>query len=86
MSSREKAVLDRIVDGVHAVIHVGEAETEHIVPVELLPEGTTEGDWLRVRMRDGEVIEVETDETETTKMKERIAEKMGKLRKRGRRS
>jgi hypothetical protein len=42
------AVVDRIVDGRHAVLLVGEAEVELHVDVTLLPEGTAEGDWLRI--------------------------------------
>jgi hypothetical protein len=42
------AVVDRIVDGRHAVLLVGAAEVELVVDVALLPEGTVEGDWLRI--------------------------------------
>lgn len=44
----DAAVVDRIEDGTHAVLHVGPDEVELIVDVALLPEGTAEGDWLRV--------------------------------------
>lgn len=44
----DAAVVDRIVDGRHAVLLVGEAEVELHVDVTLLPEGTSEGDWLRI--------------------------------------
>jgi hypothetical protein len=44
----DAAVVDRIVDGLHAVLLIGEAEVEVHVDVALLPEGTAEGDWLRV--------------------------------------
>jgi hypothetical protein len=44
----DAAVVDRIVDGRHAVLLVGEAEVELHVDVTLLPEGTAEGDWLRI--------------------------------------
>jgi hypothetical protein len=44
----DAAVVDRIVDGRHAVLLVGPAEVELHVDVALLPEGTAEGDWLRV--------------------------------------
>jgi len=41
-------VVDRIVDGRHAVLLIGPDETELVVDVALLPEGTLEGDWLRL--------------------------------------
>ncbi len=44
----DAAVVDRIEDGTHAVLHVGPDEVELIVDVALLPHGTAEGDWLRV--------------------------------------
>ena len=44
----DAAVVDRIEDGTHAVLHVGPDEVELIVDVALLPEGAVEGDWLRV--------------------------------------
>jgi hypothetical protein len=44
----DAAVVDRIVDGRHAVLLVGEAEVEVHVDVALLPDGTGEGDWLRI--------------------------------------
>ena len=44
----DAAVVDRIEDGTHAVLHVGPDEVELIVDVALLPHDTVEGDWLRV--------------------------------------
>ena len=43
-----EAVVDRIVDGRHAVLLVGADEVELVLDVALLPEGTGEGDWLRL--------------------------------------
>jgi hypothetical protein len=44
----DAAVVDRIEDGRHAVLLLGPHEAELVVDVSLLPEGTVEGDWLRV--------------------------------------
>jgi hypothetical protein len=44
----DAAVVDRIEDGARAVLLVGEAEVELVIDVALLPEGTGEGDWLRL--------------------------------------
>ena len=47
----DAAVVDRIEDDASAVLHVGPDEVELIVDVALLPEGTQEGDWLRLGFR-----------------------------------
>ncbi len=47
----DAAVVDRIEDGTYAVLHVGPDEVELVVDVALLPEGTVEGDWLRIGLR-----------------------------------
>lgn len=81
----EKAVLDRIVDKVHAVLLVGEEERELVVPAALLPPGATPGTWIRVRFDGENLAEAVVDEEETTKAWQRIAEKLSRLRARGRR-
>jgi len=54
----DAAVVDRIEDGRHAVLLVGEAEVELVVDVALLPEGAVEGDWLRLGLTaDAELTE-----------------------------
>ena len=82
----EQAVVDRIVDGAHAVLLVGEGETERIVPAGLLPPGTREGMWLKVRFDGDDLVYAEIDAAATEAAKERIAEKLKQLRARGRRS
>ncbi len=42
----DRAVIDRIVDGDTAVLLVGPTEDPLHVPMEALPEGASEGDWL----------------------------------------
>lgn len=81
----EKAILDRIVDGVHAVLLVGEEEREHVTPLAQLPSGVAPGTWLKLRIVDGSLVEAEIDEEETERARERIAEKLNRLRGRGRR-
>ncbi len=79
----EKAVLDRIEEGQHAVLLVGEEEREFIVPVERLPEGAKAGSWLRVQV-DGEsltILGVDQGEEEAARL--RIEDKMARLRQRG---
>lgn len=72
----QKAVIDRIEDGKHAVLLIGEDETERVLPVENLPEGVREGVWL-ILHEDGSIV---IDEAGTTQVKSRIQEKMALLR------
>lgn len=85
LESQERAVVDRIIDGTHAVLLVGEDETEQVVPSEQLPDETTEGTWLLItRDDDGRIVAIETDESSTAEVEERIASKLDRLRQRGR--
>lgn len=80
-----KAVVDRIEDGTHAVLLVGEEEREFVVAAEQLPAGAREGTWLRARV-DGEVLVVlGIDAGENEAVKQRIDDKLARLRQRGRR-
>ncbi len=82
----ERAVIDRIVDGRHAVLLVGDAQIEHIEPVERLPSDVAEGDWLQVRYCGDALIEVTPDPETTTEMRRRISAKRERLRRRGSRA
>jgi hypothetical protein len=46
--AQDALVVDRIVDGRHAVLLIGPDEIELVIDVDLLPAGTVEGDWLRL--------------------------------------
>jgi hypothetical protein len=78
-------VIDRIVDGEHAVLLVGDAEVEHIVPAHRLPAEAVPGTWLRVRFDDAELVEIAVDARETEEVRARISSKMERLRQRKRR-
>lgn len=80
----EKAVIDRIVGG-RAVLLVGEKETERPVAVADLPPGSVEGVWLQLRFDGDTLVEAVIDQEETERVRARIAEKMDRLRRRGRR-
>lgn len=81
---KEKGVIDRIVDGKHAVLLVGDTEKEFVIPVQKLPSKAKEGTWLRLEL-DGEIIHsVDLDEETTVEQKNRIQNKMALLRERGR--
>ena len=81
----EKAVIDRVEDGDQAVLLVGEDERERIVPVSSLPEKAQAGSWLKVRFEGDELVAVALDLDEAERVKERITDKMARLRQRGRR-
>jgi Protein of unknown function (DUF3006) len=83
---QERAVLDRIVDGAFAVLLVGEAEEERIVPVDRLPPGATPGSRLQVRFEEDILRWAELDAGDTEQARNRIAEKLERLRRRGRRN
>ena len=74
-----KAVIDRF-EGDQAVLLVGEDEDQLIVPRAFLPTGVKEGQWLQVDVEDDRVLSAVIDEAETAKAKERIAEKLERLR------
>ena len=81
----EKAVIDRIEEGEHAVLLVGEDEREWVIPVGRLPSGAVAGTWLRVRIEGEELVDLSVDAEETEQVRQRIADKMARLRQRGRR-
>lgn len=77
-------MIDRIVDSAQAVLLVGETETEHVVPIEQLPDGATEGTWLVLSIGNaGEVADIEIDDQASGEMEKRIATKLDQLRQRG---
>lgn len=85
LESQEKAVVDRIIDGAHAVLLIGDDETEQVLPTKQLPDHVTEGTWPRVTKDDqGRVAKVEVDENSTAEIEERITSKLEELRRRGR--
>ena len=85
-SMAERAVIDRIVDGTHAVLLIGEGQIERIEPVERLPADVAEGDWLQVHYCGDTLVAIERDPDTTSEMRRRIAAKRERLRRRGSRA
>ncbi|HHW72444.1 MAG TPA: DUF3006 domain-containing protein [Firmicutes bacterium] len=87
VNNRQRAVIDRIVDGIFAVLLLEEGREQITVPVDKLPEGSAEGHWLLVRFAGGELIEAELDSAKTEEMRERIRRKrallLERMKKRG---
>ncbi|WP_227935368.1 DUF3006 domain-containing protein [Alkalihalobacillus deserti] len=80
-----KAVVDRIVDGKHAVLLVGDQEVEKVISSSKLPDSVTEGSWVKVEFNGDELVSIEADEKETNQTKKRIKTKMEILRQRSNR-
>jgi len=76
---KEKAVLDRF-EGDLAVILLKDGQDQLVVPINSLPGGAKEGHWLQIETEDGQVISVTVDEEETARIRNRIAEKLNRLR------
>lgn len=81
---QQQAVLDRIVDGLHAVLLVGPDEIELIIPASRLPDGVTDGAWLRLELDGDTVTAIALDPEATAAAQARIDDKLAQLRARGR--
>lgn len=76
----QKAVVDRF-EGDWAVLLVGDREKKLPVPRTRLPRGVREGHWLKVDLDDeGKYQRAVIDEEETARARQRIAEKLDRLR------
>ena len=73
------AVIDRIVDGITAVLLLEEEKIQLNIPLVLLPAGSREGQWLFVQMEDGEFRSAKLDPGKTQNVKERISNKCALL-------
>ncbi len=73
------AVIDRIVDGMTAVLLLEDQEGELLVPIEDIPPGSVDGQWLLLEMEDGLVVGVTFDEQKTQEVKERVGKKRALL-------
>jgi hypothetical protein len=74
-----KAVIDRFEEELAVLILEGSQERVN-VSRGALPKKCKEGSWLQVEIVDGQVREAVLDEEETAKARERIAEKLERLR------
>jgi len=75
----EKAVIDRFEDG-WAVLLVGDEERKLDVPRKSLPRGAREGHWLQVEVEGDQLVSATIDEGATAKAKQRVREKLERLR------
>jgi hypothetical protein len=75
----QSAVIDRF-EGDYAVLFFAGSTTSITVLRRELPERVHEGDYLKLELRDGEVIQVEVDSQATEEARRRIQEKLDSLR------
>ena len=73
-------MIDRFEDG-WAVLLVGEKERKLEVPRRSLPRGAREGHWLQVEVEGDQLVSAVLDREETAKAKQRVREKLERLRK-----
>ena len=72
-----RAVVDRF-EGDLAVLMIGDEPMD--VPRKVLPRKVREGDYLEVTLEDGHIVGVKIDHAETERARQRIAEKLERLR------
>lgn len=77
----ERAVIDRVDEGL-AVLLVGDEERQVVVPLAKLPTGVGPGDWLRVTLERGQLVQAVPDAGETARRGARIQAKMDRIFKR----
>lgn len=75
----EKAVIDRFEES-QAVLLVGEQERKLIVSRKDLPRGAKEGSWLKIELEGERLLSAMIDEDETVRAKQRIADKLERLK------
>ncbi len=75
-----KAVIDRFEED-QAVLLVDDEERKLIVPRRSLPRGSKEGHWLKLELAGDRLVSAIIDHEETSRARQRIAEKLNRLRK-----
>ena len=75
-----KAVIDRF-EGDLAVLILGKEDQRLNVPRNLLPPKAKAGDWLQLDLVGGQPRNIKLDEAETEAARQRIADKLARLRK-----
>lgn len=76
----EKAVIDRF-EGAQAVLLVGDNERQVVIPRKSLPKEAKEGKWLKVELDGEKMVSAVIDEEKTARARQRIMEKLTRLRK-----
>lgn len=74
-----KAVIDRFEEQ-HAVLLVGETQKQMVVPRKSLPGKAREGHWLKIEIEGETLVSAVIDKDETDRARQRIAEKLARLR------
>jgi hypothetical protein len=75
----KKAVIDRF-EGDKAILLVGDEQRQVVASRASLPRTAKEGSWLAVTIEDDVILSVNVDEDETNKARQRISDKLERLR------
>ena len=73
------AVIDRVEDGVTAVLLVDDTKAELHVPLQDLPLGSAEGEWLLVELEDDVFVSARLDVEKTEEVRARVRKKRSLL-------
>ncbi|RKD24575.1 hypothetical protein BEP19_09365 [Ammoniphilus oxalaticus] len=77
----KEAVVDRIVDGKHLVLLIGDEEKECVVPLSKMTEQLKEGDWVTLSFdANDEIVDITSNPAKTSQKQDSIQAKMAKLR------
>ena len=74
-----QAVIDRF-EGDQAILLLNDGQEQIIASRQSLPPEAKQGDWLNIQIKDGEMISAFIDVDETAIAKQRIADKLARLR------
>ena len=75
----QSAVIDRF-EGDYAILFIAGSDESLSVRRDELPAGANEGDYLKIELEDGEVIQAERDVQTTEEARRRIQAKRDRLR------
>ncbi|MGG0719300.1 DUF3006 domain-containing protein [Robertmurraya massiliosenegalensis] len=74
-----KAYIDRFEENL-AVIIIEEIKKQFTKPIDQLPNGALPGTWLKVTLKDNDIMEMKIDEEETNSTKNSVDNLMAHLR------
>lgn len=78
---RDRAVVDRIVDGNTAVLLVGPEGTELHLPAEALPDGATDGTWVVLDLEEPDPAVTAIDHELTDTRAQHLSARLARIRK-----
>lgn len=86
MEQEVTGYVDRIEDGRFAVLLVDSLGKEFIVDISELPEGVSEGLYVKIILTDGEIREITAESEKTEAMEQKIADQLQRIKSKSSRS